>query len=108
MHDSAPHDSPLTMVEPGKNDPKVSTTWVVTAMSVGLLITTVLLSDAFFHSTVTGESAHKKMNYVNPQLQQIKTEQKQQLQEYRLLDAETGRVSIPIDDAITKFVAEQQ
>ena len=108
MHDSTPHDSPLTMVEPGKNDPKSSTTWVVAAMSVGLLVTIVLLTDAFFHSTATGESDRKKLDYVNPQLLRIESEQQQQLQEYRLLDAETGRVAIPIDVAISKFVTEHQ
>ncbi|MDH3628780.1 MAG: hypothetical protein OEV00_01785 [Acidobacteriota bacterium] len=108
MHDSSHHDEPLTMVEPGKNDPTASITWIVTAISVGLLITIVLLSDAFFHSTVVGESNRKKFDYVNPELRKIQTEQKQLLMETRVLDEATGRVSMPIDAAIEKLVAEQK
>lgn len=100
------HEHELTMVEGEKSDPKASTTWIVATMSVGLLITIVLLIEAFFHATAANESDRKKFDYVNPQLKAIQTEQLQQLEEYRVLDEASGRVSIPIDEAIRQVVAE--
>lgn len=101
------HDVPTTMIEPSKSDPKVSTTWIISAMSIGLLVTIVLLSDAFFHATAQREERRKAESASYWQFERNESAQREILTDWELLDEAGGRVSMPIDEAIRRVVAEQ-
>ncbi len=97
MHEHAEQDH---------DDPTAGTVAFVGAVSVILLIATVLATQALFYRTATLEEERKVISEQPQELRQVRTDQLELLNGYRWVDESKGVVAIPIDRAM-ELAAEE-
>ena len=89
-----------------RDDPRVPTTFFAGAISVILLVVTLLCLDALYRVTVEQEAQRKIVDREPRQLLELEAEQRARLDGYRWVDRNAGVVAIPIDRAIELIVDE--
>lgn len=75
--------------------------------TLGVFIIITLLMVVYYHMAAT-EDAVKDYNLPYNQIHTLNDQQRGQLADYRLLDAKTKTVAIPIDRAMKLVVADEQ
>lgn len=91
----------------GIGDPSTSVTLVVGAVGAILLVTCVVLLQAYFNRSEAGEVRRKVIAVAPEELAQARAEQLEVLNSYRWIDEKAGVVGIPIDRAMELVVAER-
>lgn len=93
---------------PGTGDPDSSTVALVLAVGGILVIVVIFLLQAFYYAYEGRQLAERVYDVEYTGLRQSRAEHEAQLQGYRWVNEKAGEVAIPIERAITLYVAEQQ
>jgi hypothetical protein len=80
---------------------------VIGVVSVLLLVEIVVVTQAYFYNTQEEEIAAKQVNQPSEELNAIVADQQAELNSYRWVDRDKQRVSIPIRQAMERFVAAE-
>jgi hypothetical protein len=96
----------LQMVSPEESDPRSSSTLIVGAVGIVLLVVIVILLEVLFYDTAEMEYQRKVVAEQPQELRLLQAEQREKLNSYHWVDRENGVVAITIERAMEIVVQE--